>query len=421
MFQITKLNWLGDWGTQFGLLLAGMEKFNHNLDDFRENSIFKLYQVYVDANKEAEQDSNFRKKALELSKALEDGNEALLEKWKFIRDATIQDLEQMYERIGVKFDHYHGEAMYAKDGPEVVDKLEEFLTTLEDGRRVVEFTSDRRSVIQKSDGSTLYITRDIAAALHRVNTFNFDKMLYVVENGQRDHFINLFEILTKLGRRESLQHVNFGRILGMSTRKGTAVFLTDVLDEGMIRMREMQLQDKNTRDRSDLVTDILASSAVMVNDLKRKRTKDYDFCWKQALATTGDTGVKLQYTHSRLSSLINSVPKGIRIADVQSCLDEPKALGVHTLTEEANALGLLNQLAKFDEAVRDAYVTLEPSFIVQHLFGLCQSTSRAWKTLPVQGAASTEEAMARLALFSATKTCLSEGMQLLGLNPLSQM
>ena len=306
---------MGDWGTQFGFLAAGLEDSGRNLDQVlnankSDESIKNLYQIYVEANKKSESDPSFLDRAKSCFSKLENGDSHLLADWKAIRDVTVSELEKVYKRLGVTFDHYHGESMYGHEhSQKVLEMLNDLglLKVLEDGRKVVD-VKDRQVVVSKSDGATLYITRDCAAAFDRQKMFDVDKMIYVVETGQSNHFENLFEILTKCNfeSAKGLKHVKFGRIEGMSTRKGTAVFLSDILDEGRDQMLERLSETVNTRVESEEerleVSDILATTAVIVNDLKQKRVRNYVFMWENALHSKGDSGIKLQYTHARSKS-----------------------------------------------------------------------------------------------------------------------
>ena len=313
--KVNRINFLGDWGTQFGFLAAGLEDSGRNLDQVlnansSEESIKNLYQIYVEANKKSESDPSFSDRAKSCFSKLENGDPHLLADWKAIRDVTVSELEKVYKRLGVTFDHYHGESMYGHEhSHKVLEMLNDLglLKVLEDGRKVVD-VKDRQVVVSKSDGATLYITRDCAAAFDRQKMFDVDKMIYVVETGQSNHFENLFEILTKCNFKSAkgLKHVKFGRIEGMSTRKGTAVFLSDILDEGRDQMLERLSETVNTRVESEEerleVSDILSTTAVIVNDLKQKRIRNYVFMWENALHSKGDSGIKLQYTHARSKS-----------------------------------------------------------------------------------------------------------------------
>ena len=268
----------------------------------------ELYNFYVEVNKNAENDENVATEARTLFAQLEAGNLQLKEQWSQIRSATVDSLEKVYSRLGIHFDHYHGEAMYGdqKTKDSVLNQLTEagLITLSEDGRQVIDLDSGhkRRVVITKSDGSSLYITRDISAGLDRLKSFSPDKIIYVVENAQAHHFENLFEIISKLDPASSckFQNVKFGRIQGMSTRKGTAVFLFDILNEAKERILEKMQNTSTTKVTENLpeVAEILGISAVFINDMKEKKTKNYEFSWDSALQNSGNSGIKMQYSHS---------------------------------------------------------------------------------------------------------------------------
>ena len=227
---MTRLNYLGDWGTQFGILIAGLEEFSPGVTN---HSIQSLLAVYIKANKLAEEDENFAEKAKRAFRELEDGDKDKVDFWEHCRKLTILELEKNYKTLNINFDHYHGESMYRKDkSADVLQRMEDLglLEVTEDGRTVVELERSKVTV-RKSDGSGLYISRDIAAALDRAARFKFDRMFYVVDNSQATHFNNLFEILRKLKCEwsGSCQHVKFGKIQGLSTRRGNIVYLTDIL------------------------------------------------------------------------------------------------------------------------------------------------------------------------------------------------
>lgn len=245
----------------------------------------------------------------------------------------------------------------------------------------------------------------------------FDRMLYVVENAQEMHFKNLIEILTKLGHHQwanEIEHVKFGKIRGLSTRKGNAVFLSDILDEAVTIIKEKQEQSPNTRAYDDWTSDVLATTAVVINDLRTKRLKDYEFSWDKALHP--DSGVKLQYTHARLSSLLDKMGRSD-----QDLLDEATDLTMDSLIEDQEALDLIHKLAVFDQILCSAYIDLEPSLVVDYLFTLCKHISVALKVLGVKTAPNEQVAKQRLILFAASRSILAQGMKILGLIPLEKI
>lgn len=242
-YRTTRLNYLGDWGTQFGFLALGVQLNNVSDGEMRVAPIETLYNAYVAANKAAAVDPELAQRARDLFTALEAGTDATItSKWQEYRHYTIDELTCVYERLGVHFDSYEWESQYSQS--EISDVLAQLrsagiLQRERDGREIV-VVDQRRVPVIKSDGSTLYLARDIAALLERQRRLQFSRMLYVVDNGQADHFNALFQTATALDNRlnDKLHHVKFGRIHGMSTRQGNAIFLRDVLNEARDVMRE---------------------------------------------------------------------------------------------------------------------------------------------------------------------------------------
>lgn len=234
--EVVRLNYLGDWGTQYGLLQVGIELCDFSEAMIKQNPMQFLYQAYVEANKKAETDPSVAARAREVFHCLEAGNMEEMKKWQLFHSYTEQELEHVYQRLGVHFDEYNWESKYsAKEVGSILHSLKTrgIMKTEIDGKQVVEINQQWHVPIMKSDGSTLYLMRDIAAAMDRYDRHNFAEMLYVVDSSQANHFKALFGILSsmQLPWASSLKHVKFGRIQGMSTRKGSVVFLTDILDE----------------------------------------------------------------------------------------------------------------------------------------------------------------------------------------------
>lgn len=245
--NVVRLNYLGDWGTQFGLLQYGLETKNISLTK-TDNPIKKLYEVYVEANKLAANNESVQMKAKEYFSDIEQGR-ADLGNWREIREITIKELNKVYQRLGIKFDDYHWESDYNGEAIKgVMDSLEKLhiITTDDSGKKIAR-VKDKNVTVLKSDNSTLYLSRDIAALLDRYKRYKFDKMLYVVDNSQTDHFASVFDIVSKLDENctKGCEHIKFGRIKGMSTRSGNVVFLNDILDEAKDKMFEKQKESKS--------------------------------------------------------------------------------------------------------------------------------------------------------------------------------
>nr|CAD7266546.1 unnamed protein product [Timema shepardi] len=415
--KVVRINYLGDWGTQFGLLQVGLNMSNYTDEMIKHNPIQLLYQAYVTANQAAQNDSALGAKAREIFKSLEEGSFADIKKWENYRNYTVDELQRIYKRLGVTFDEYEWESMYSTvQIKNVLDQLEEkgILKLEEDGRKVVNLDNNRRATLVKSDGTTLYLTRDIAAALHRYDRHSFDRLLYVVENGQNDHFTALMGTMKQMDLfwAERMRHVKFGRIRGMSTRKGSVVFLKDVLDETRDLMHKKQLESPNTRIDlrrvSDTTSDILGVSAVIVNDLKQRRQRDYEFDWNKALQLQGDTGTKLQYTHCRLYSL------------EQNCGAQLPTECDPSVLQETEAVLLVVEVARFDEVLNKSHEELEACVLVSYLFRLCNLTNQAFKVLRIKDQ-DPHIASQRLLLFHSSRRVLQQGMNILGLKPLNEM
>uniref|UniRef100_A0A1Y1KMU0 Probable arginine--tRNA ligase, mitochondrial n=1 Tax=Photinus pyralis TaxID=7054 RepID=A0A1Y1KMU0_PHOPY len=412
--KVTRLNYLGDWGTQFGFIRVGVNKLNFTEEDIKQNPTQLLYESYVHANQLAESDPKISELARGYFAKLESGSEADLQVWRSYIDYTISDLQATYDRLGVKFDEYNYESMYnVSHIKSVLDALssKKLLNVDTDGKVNVN-VNDRNICLIKSDGSSLYLTRDLAAAIDRFSKFNFDQMYYVVENGQNDHFNSLKGLLHLMDVpwSDRIKHIKFGRIHGMSTRKGKVVFLRDLLNEIQDLMLEKQMESPNTKVpiTNGEISDVLGVSCVIVNDLKQRRQKDYTFSWDQALQVQGDSGAKLQYTHCRLCSL----EENSGAVPVQVCKPE--------FLEQPDVTALVRELARFPDVLHKAQSQMEACVLVTYLFHLCNYINRAFKTLQVKDQ-EPELASQRLLLFSSARDVLGQGMQILGLKPLTKM
>jgi len=341
------------------------------------------------------------------------------------REVSVEELERSYRRLGVRFDLYHGESMYSSSrSAQVLEDLEArgAVEVLEDGRKVVQGSPHSRSAskvtVVKSDGTGLYITRDLAAAIDRKERYNFDRMYYVVDNDQQSHFRNIFHILGDLLGHEwskDCHHVRFGRILGMSTRKGSMVTVEQLLQEAMVVMEENQRRSPNTRvPQGGDSAERMAVSALVIHDLSKRRAKDYKFSWSAALNSKGNTGVRLQYAHASLHSLLEACSP--LLGSLEEQVDTSHLV-------EPEALELVYLIGQWDETLALAASSLEPRDLVHFLYSLASATSRALRALQVKGlvAGSPEVARARLLLFACAKKVLAEGLTVLGVTPMDQV
>ncbi|XP_063380110.1 probable arginine--tRNA ligase, mitochondrial isoform X1 [Cydia fagiglandana] len=411
--DVTKINYLGDWGTQFGLLQYGLKARQLNLDDIKDKPIEKLYEAYVYANKLASTDENVREEARRYFTNIEQGQEDL-GNWKKIREVTVQELEKVYQRLGIQFDDYLWESDYnAKAIKGIMETLERLniLHTDDEGKKVATVNNKNVTVL-KSDNSTLYMSRDIAGLLHRYIKYKFNEMLYIVDNAQTDHFATLFEIVKQVNSDlvNGCKHIKFGRIKGMSTRSGNVVFLSNILDEAKNKMYEQQKESKNTRTAAlnDETCDILGTTAVVINDLKQKRLRDYTFDWDRALQSEGDSGIKLQYLHCRLWSL----EQNCGIAIPETC--EPRLISEQVIGD------VVAELAKFETVLNRSYTEYEACVIVSYLFRLARHVNRMFNELKVRNV-DADVAAQRLLVFHSARLVVKTGLEILGVRPLHEM
>uniref|UniRef100_A0A8C0G2X5 Probable arginine--tRNA ligase, mitochondrial n=1 Tax=Chelonoidis abingdonii TaxID=106734 RepID=A0A8C0G2X5_CHEAB len=415
--QVTRINYLGDWGMQFGLLGAGFQQFG-NEEELQSNPLQHLFEVYVQVNKAAEEDENIKKLAQDFFRKLEARDQQTLSMWQRFRDFSIEEYVRIYKRLGVHFDEYSGESFYQEKSQEVLKMLDAkgLLQKTIKGTRVVDLSEKRdlslSSTVMRSDGTSLYITRDLAAAIDRMQKYNCDTMIYVTDKSQHTHFEQLFQILKLMGYQwaERCQHVSFGLVQGMKTRKGEVVFLEDVLNEARSRMLQNMASAKTSKELENPLetAEKIGLAALIIQDFKGLLSSDYQFSWDRVLQSRGDTGVFLQYTHARLHSLEQMYRNGQSTDINTACLQDPQAISV------------LQHLLRYDEVLYKSSEDLQPKHIVSYLLMLSHLAAVAHKTLPVKGSAP-ELAQARLRLFQAARSVLANGMKLLGIMPVTQM
>ncbi|XP_030411757.1 probable arginine--tRNA ligase, mitochondrial isoform X1 [Gopherus evgoodei] len=415
--QVTRINYLGDWGMQFGLLGAGFQQFG-NEEELQSNPLQHLFEVYVQVNKAAEEDENIKKLAQDFFRKLEARDQQTLSMWQHFRDFSIEEYVRIYKRLGVHFDEYSGESFYQEKSQEVLKMLDTkgLLQKTIKGTRVVDLSEKRdlslSSTVMRSDGTSLYITRDLAAAIDRMQKYNCDTMIYVTDKSQNTHFEQLFQILKLMDYQwaERCQHVSFGLVQGMKTRKGEVVFLEDVLNEARSRMLQNMASAKTSKELENPLetAEKIGLAALIIQDFKGLLSSDYQFSWDRVLQSRGDTGVFLQYTHARLHSLEQMYRNGQSTDINTACLQDPQAISV------------LQHLLRYDEVLYKSSEDLQPKHIVSYLLTLSHLAAVAHKTLPVKGSAP-ELAQARLRLFQAARSVLANGMKLLGITPVTQM
>ncbi|KAK6197346.1 arginyl-tRNA synthetase [Scheffersomyces amazonensis] len=422
-YNVTRINYLGDWGKQFGILAVGFDRYGSE-EQLAADPINHLFEVYVKINKditEEGENSATNEAAKAYFRKMEDGDEQALKIWSRFRDLSIDKYIATYKRLNIIYDVYSGESQVSQESMKDVVKLfeEKGLIHVDRGAKLIDLTKFNKKLgkclIEKSDGTSLYLTRDVGEAMKRYNKYKFDKMIYVIASQQDLHCQQFFEILKQMGFdwASKLEHVNFGMVQGMSTRKGTVVFLDNILQETKEKMHEVMKKNEAKYaqiEDPDKIADLIGISAVMIQDMQSKRINNYEFKWDRMTSFEGDTGPYLQYAHSRLSSVQRK--SGIEDSElVNANLD---------LLVEPCAHNLVRTIAQYPDIIKKALKTHEPSTIVTYLFNLTHIVSQCYDILWVAGQEK-ELAVARLALYASAKQVLYNGMTLLGLTPVERM
>lgn len=416
-FNAIAINHLGDYGTQFGMLIAAYKKWGDR-DVIEKDPINELLKLYVKFNSEAEKDESLRDEARYWFKELENGNEEAKELWQWIRDVSLKEFNRVYKLLNITFDSYAGESFYSDKMGRVIEELEEKgLLKESEGAKIVDLEEYGMSpaLIQKKDGSTLYITRDIAAAIYRKEHYDFYKNIYVVASQQNLHFKQWFKIVELLGYdwAKDCIHVPFGMVSledgTLSTRKGRVVFLEDVLKKAIEGAKEIIEKKNPNLENKDEIAKQVGIGAVIFQELFNSRIKDYVFTWDRTLSFEGETGPYVQYTHARANSLLKKGEFKLSHGDVD-----------FTLLKEEEEIDLIRLLYNFPNVVYSAYEKLEPSFITRHVVEIAKAFNKFYNSCPIM---SSKESLknARLNLVYAVKTVIKTGLGLLGMEAPEKM
>ncbi|MFJ7183507.1 arginine--tRNA ligase [Lysinibacillus xylanilyticus] len=404
-YQAIRINHLGDWGTQFGKLIVAYRKWGDQ-KTIEAAPIEELLKIYVKFHEEAELDDTLNEQARTAFKALEDGDEEALALWQWFRDASLEEFKSIYQLLGINFDSFAGEAYYNDKMPAVVKELEEKgLLVQSDGAYVVEIANMPPCLITKTDGATLYATRDLAAAFYRKQQYDPKKIFYVVGNEQSLHFKQLFKVIEKMGYdwAKDLQHVPFGMILKegkkMSTRKGKIVLLADVLKEAIATAkRNIEEKNPNLEDKENVAYQV-GVGAVIFNDLKNDRLHDIEFSIEHMMNFEGETGPYIQYTNARISSLLEK-------ANEHSYEVSFEALG-----EQAWPVILL--LEQFPKIISNAFEQADPSQIAKYALQLARQFNKYYAQNKVL--IEDSQRTSRLAFCHCVAVVLKESLALLGI------
>lgn len=410
------VNYLGDYGTQFGMLINAYRMWGDK-EALEKDPIRELLKLYVRYNEEADKDETLREEARYWFKQLEDGNEEAREIWTWFKKISLQEFMRVYDMLGISFDSFNGEAFHSQFVPQVIEELEEKgLLEESEGAMIVDLSEFDipPAIIKKSDGSSTYITRDLATALYRKRTYDFEDNIYVVATQQNLHFIQLREVLKKMGYEwyDHCKHVPFGMISlesgTLSTREGKVVFLEDVLNQSIEKTREIIEERNPDLENKEEISKMVGIGAVKFQELFNNRIKDYVFRWDEVLNFDGETGPYVQYTHARANSVLEKSGE-----EVTGQVDFSR----YQTREEIN---VIRALYDFPAVVRTAKEKLEPSIITRQIVEIAKTFNKFYNTCPILSAEE-EDRKARLLLTYATKTVIKIGLNLLGIEAPNKM
>lgn len=422
-YDVFKINHLGDYGTQFGKMICAYRRWG-NREDVINSPIKTLLGYYTNFHVEVEEHPELEDEARAIFTKLEQGSKEEVELWQWFREESLKEFQRVYDMLGIEFDSYNGESFYSDKMPRFEKELsDKGLLHESNGAQVVDLEEYKlgTALIKKSDGSSLYITRDIAAAVYRKENYDFYKNIYVVATQQNLHFQQLFKIIELMGYDWANQcvHVPFGMVRleegTMSTRHGRVVFLEDVLNGAIEKTREI-IEEKNPNiENLEEITSQVGIGAVVFNELSNNRIKDYTFKWDQILNFDGETGPYVQYTHARCASLLRKAGE-----DIVAKAQDPKNVDFALLAKSDSAYELTKLIYAFPGVVEQAGEKYEPSIITRHIIDIAQCFNKFYHDEHIIVDDEVEKT-SKIALVIATKRVIATGIGLLGMKAPERM
>ncbi|MCI5630634.1 MAG: arginine--tRNA ligase [Clostridiales bacterium] len=415
-YNVVRVNHLGDYGTQFGKLIVAFKLWGSK-EAVEANPIPELLKLYIQFHDEAEKKPEMEDEARAWFTKLENGDEEAKALWQWFRDESLKEFARVYDLLDIEFDSYAGESFYSDKMDTVIEQIKEKgLLQESQGTNVVDLEEYNMppALITKNDGSTLYMTRDLAAAIYRKNTYDFDKCIYVVGSQQALHFQQLFKVLELMGFEWSkdLIHVPFGMVAleegTMSTRKGRVVFLEDVLKQAIEKTKETVLSKNPNAKNVDEISKQVGVGAVVFQELSNSRVKDYTFSWERTLSFEGETGPYVQYTHARCCAVLRKANEEVT-TDIN-----------YDLLSDGDAAEVLKVIGSFNKSILSAMRRNEPHIVTRFVLDLAQAFNKFYHDNPIL-VEDEELRKARLALVAATRQTLENGLGILGMHAPERM
>ncbi len=425
-YKTFRINYLGDWGTSFGKLILALKKFGDE-ETLKTEGLSYMLDLYVRFNQAEKNDPSLSIDAKTAFRDLESGNADYRRIWKLFCEVSIAEFKELYARLGIPFDYFDGESLYEARLAAVLEDVEKRIgTRISDGARVVDLPGHEiPALLQKDDGASLYLTRDIAAAFDRWERFSFDHSLYVVAVQQKLHFRQLFEILKlmKAPFAERCEHISFGMLSfgskTMKSREGNAIFLRDALDEGRNRALELIRQKNPNLKDAEETADAVGMGALLFFDLSQNRGHDIRFSWEQALSFEGDTGPFVQYTHARTSSLIEKVRA--HAAGLEKATGSEISARCQELIEDEAVVNLLLDWAYFEVFADRALEQRDPSQIATAVLNIAKSFNQLYHRHRFLDEKDPQTVEVLLTLSKGTRQILKTSLSLLGIRAPEQM
>ena len=414
-YKVVRINHLGDWGTQFGKLIVAYKKWGIR-EAVEEKGIEELMDIYVKFHEEAEKDDSLNDEARAWFLKMEQGNEEALEIWQWFRDISLKEFMRVYNILGMEFDSFAGESFYRDKTADVIKRLtDDGLLKESQGAMIVPLDEYDMPpcIVAKKDGSSIYATRDLAAILYRKATYNFDRCLYVTGLEQKLHFAQVFKVIELMGNdyAKNLVHIPYGLVSlksgKISSRKGNVIFAEDLLRESINKTTSI-IEEKNPDipDKEEVAKQV-GIGAIIFNDLYNQRIKDVIFDWNKLLNFDGETGPYVQYTYARASSVLR------KIGEVPDTID-------YTLLTDEASIGLLKEIERYPQVIKDAAERYEPSVIARYSIDLAHAFNKFYHECQINVEDETTK-YTRTNVVKIARYIIKDALSLLGIQCPEQM
>lgn len=414
-YKVVRINHLGDWGTQFGKLIVAYKKWGSR-EAVEEKGIEELMDIYVKFHEEAEKDDSLNDEARAWFLKMEQGNEEALEIWQWFRDISLKEFMRVYNILGMEFDSFAGESFYRDKTADVIKRLtDDGLLKESQGAMIVPLDEYDMPpcIVAKKDGSSIYATRDLAAILYRKATYNFDRCLYVTGLEQKLHFAQVFKVIELMGNdyAKNLVHIPYGLVSlksgKISSRKGNVIFAEDLLRESINKTTSI-IEEKNPDipDKEEVAKQV-GIGAIIFNDLYNQRIKDVIFDWNKLLNFDGETGPYVQYTYARASSVLR------KIGEVPDIID-------YTLLTDEASIGLLKEIERYPQVIKDAAERYEPSVIARYSIDLAHAFNKFYHECQINVEDETTK-YTRTNVVKIARYIIKDALSLLGIQCPEQM